>query len=707
LWPLLLLSAGCAFISDDRELKRLDPDGDGVFWPDDCDDADIHVGRAILGFVDEDGDGWGAGPKRAVCPALGVAVQQSGDCDDADPDRRPDAAERCDSIDNNCDGNVDEGLMAEFYPDADGDEFGDSTQVSVSACTPPDGYAQQGGDCDDTDAGRNPAAAEVCNDGMDDDCNGLADDDDDSLDPEGAQTWYVDGDGDGFGDPDAPIYGCVQPPGVVNNDRDCEDTSTLAGPHVADETCGDRMDNDCDGLDGLTEGCSGDYWADLADADRRFTSAGIDDELGAAIAGGIDLNGDRLIEVALGAPGDDRYATNSGVVFLVSEPHNAATDLSDSPVLIGARSGDRFGAAIAALPKVDSNAYDALLVGAPYSDLAAPGGGAAWVVRGPVTGAQAVDEVAMVQLSLGLAQARVGAAVASIGDQDGDGISELLVSGPGWSDTQTGSGAVWVVSGTLEGDVDLGDSTLQVYGEEANASAGSAVSTGGDINGDGIEDLLVGAPQSGSAGDHAGAAFLLLGPITTDRSLTSADETLYGLAPGDFAGQAVAGGGDLNGDGLDDIAIGAPRSDHAVGEGGAAYVLFGPGTDWSNLDEASARLDGADQDGWAGQDIAIVDDIDSDGTSDLVIGAPGRDDTADQQGAAWLVLMRPDGVHSLATSGALLVGESARDRAGTVVASAGDADGDGTDDVLVGAPARPTGPYPDGAVYLVLSGPGL
>ena len=184
-------------------------------------DADLDVDEG--GTIDADADGFTA----------------SEDCDDSDPMVNPDAVEECDEIDNNCDGQVDEGLTRTYYPDVDMDGFGDDSSP-VEACSRPDGYISRGGDCDDVDERVNPDGEEYCN-GIDDDCDGETDGPD-AVDP---VTWFADSDGDGFGHPEITAEACELPPGFVTNALDCDDFNPLVSPFGI-EMC-DGLDNDCNG----------------------------------------------------------------------------------------------------------------------------------------------------------------------------------------------------------------------------------------------------------------------------------------------------------------------------------------------------------------------------------------------------------------------------------------------------------------------------
>jgi hypothetical protein len=192
-------------------------------------------------YVDADGDGTGADEVRA-CAAPPGAVSARGDCDDSDPAISPRALERCNGVDDDCDLQVDEAGALDpsaWYVDGDGDGFGDPGATRV-ACAAPPGTSAIGGDCDDGDPTINPDGAEVCN-GADDDCDRLIDNG-----ASGATPWYVDGDGDGWGNGGLAVQRCSQPAGYVSAAGDCADQDATRFP-TATETC-NRADDDCDGL---------------------------------------------------------------------------------------------------------------------------------------------------------------------------------------------------------------------------------------------------------------------------------------------------------------------------------------------------------------------------------------------------------------------------------------------------------------------------
>jgi predicted outer membrane repeat protein len=281
-------------IGDDQ--AKADQDGDGYDAEVDCDDQDdrVHPGAAEQcdgidndcdGAIDDaddslelltatsfwrdgDGDGFGdAAISVQACVAPEGFVGRDDDCDDAAAEVHPDQDETCDGIDNDCDGEIDvdalDGILV--YADGDGDGFGSITEQSL-ACSVEEGFTTEAGDCDDATDRIYPGAPETC-DGVDNDCNGLADSDDPAL--EDGSTFWSDGDGDGYGDASLAILACELPAGAATNALDCDDSSAANFPGNP-EVC-DGIDNDCDGriddADGSLELSSAQTFFEDADGD--------------------------------------------------------------------------------------------------------------------------------------------------------------------------------------------------------------------------------------------------------------------------------------------------------------------------------------------------------------------------------------------------------------------------------------------------------
>jgi len=204
----------------------------------DCDDTDSDVGEPAIWHLDQDIDGFGDGVLVAGCTSPGAEYVLAAfpvDCDDDDPLVYPMATEICNGgVDDNCngladdlDGGLDLNTATDWFMDVDLDTFGDP-DLFVTRCDQPVGSVSDGSDCDDTNADVNLAALEIC-DLIDNDCNGDVDDDDLGVDPSGFSLWYLDGDGDGTGDPLVSVSSCNPPSGYVGNRDDCDDLDPILG----------------------------------------------------------------------------------------------------------------------------------------------------------------------------------------------------------------------------------------------------------------------------------------------------------------------------------------------------------------------------------------------------------------------------------------------------------------------------------------------
>ena len=223
---------------------------DGV--DNDC-DGEIDEDLTELWYADADGDSYGDPDSGAEsCDPKQGYVDNGDDCDDTNPTALPGGLEVCDGADNDCDGDVDEGVTTTYYEDVDADTYGDP-DTTTESCDLPTGYTETAGDCDDDNGAINPAATEVC-DLADNDCDGSIDE----SDAADAGTWFADADNDGYGDPSSSTDNCEQPIGYVSDSTDCDDTESAANPGES-EVC-DGVDNDCDG--DTDEGVTETYYAD-------------------------------------------------------------------------------------------------------------------------------------------------------------------------------------------------------------------------------------------------------------------------------------------------------------------------------------------------------------------------------------------------------------------------------------------------------------
>ena len=225
----------------------LDNDCDGLV---DDNDADV-VGQGSF-YTDSDGDGVGTGSEILSCIQPANTSSIDGDCNDSDANIKPGVVEVCDTLDNDCDGDIDDadsGIVGQstFYEDADGDGVGSNN--TVLACVQPANFLPSTGDCNDGDAAINPSASEIC-DSVDNDCDGAIDDADGSV--IGQSVWYQDSDADNYGSSTSTVA-CNQPSGYAPSGGDCNDGNGGINPAAA-EICVNGTDEDCDGS--FNEGCS-------------------------------------------------------------------------------------------------------------------------------------------------------------------------------------------------------------------------------------------------------------------------------------------------------------------------------------------------------------------------------------------------------------------------------------------------------------------
>ena len=306
--------------------------------------------------------------------------------------------------------------------------------------------------------------------------------------------------------------------------------------------------------------------------------------------------------------------------------------------MTGAAANDLAGLSVSSAGDLNGDGFADIAVGAPYAD---PNGN----YRAPPISSSARTRgwATSTSARLGAGGFRVfagegdyaGVSVSEAGDVNGDGFGDLLVGARGYN---AGEGAAFIVYGKatgLTGDIDLmamaSTVGVRITGEGANSTMASTVSSAGDVNGDGIDDLIVGDRSADGENAGSGAAYLVYGQAggfagNIDLgSLAALGVRLNGETAGDDAGTSVSSAGDVNADGFDDLIVGARDADF---DSGAAYVVFGSGAlgaslDLSDLDGITGfRVTGAGDD--AGYSVSSAGDVNGDGYADLIVGAPAR-----------------------------------------------------------------------------------
>jgi len=452
-----------------------------------------------------------------------------------------------------------------------------------------------------------------------------------------------------------------------------------------------------------------------------------------AVAAAGDLNGDGFGDLVIGVPrattiGEGNNAIEIGRAYVVfgqaaNLGPSVALDALDGAggfALSGERRGDALGAAVAAAGDVNGDGIDDLIAGAyGAGDSQSSGAGSyiymdegtSYVVYGHEGGFEAGIDAASLNGTNGFSLqpegigARSGQSVAGIGDFNGDGFDDFAVSGNYKTQSYSREGAAYVVFGTAQPfapSVDLealdGSNGFEFAAADlSNAQLGFSLSSAGDVNGDGFGDLIVGTRSSANA-------YVVFGGVGTPAQLDASElggTRGFALSGG---GLSVAGGGDINGDGFDDLLVSNRNS--------GAWVVFGAadmrhiadlGKDWGSSNELWALNTANGGDGThgfriappagfsGGFGVAWAGDVNGDGYDDIIVGDPNASPNGtDHTGMAYVIFGGPSFGGDFAVSaldgnnGYRIIGDTADGRLGASVAGAGDLNGDGYDDVVVG-----------------------
>jgi len=468
--------------------------------------------------------------------------------------------------------------------------------------------------------------------------------------------------------------------------------------------------------------------------------AKVGDRSGTSVSVAGDINGDKIDDLIIGAPYATTVVANAGKSYLIfgsdqglPNPLNLSTLNGSNGIVINSEGlFDYAGAAVSNAGDINGDGVDDLIIGAPGASPNVGYSGASYVVFGDDQGLPNPLNLSAIDGSNGIRFNGVanydesGASVSAAGDINGDGIDDLIIGAP-YASVYDGNGYVvfgkreaWASPVNLSGLNGANGFLINSAGE--SDTLGVSVSAAGDINGDGVDDLVIGAIFAGTEETYGGASYVVFGSggaWTSPLELSSLDGdngfVINGVSTGDETGTSVRAAGDVNGDNIDDLIIGAPKADPNGADSGASYVVFGSDQAWSSSLNLSALngsngfvLKGVSAGDQSGISVGFAGDINKDGFADVIIGAPLADPNGNDSGASYIVFGSgqawPASVNLSSLNGGngfVLNGVSAGDNSGGSVSSAGDMNKDGLADIVTSADlADPNGDQ-SGASYVI------
>lgn len=428
-----------------------------------------------------------------------------------------------------------------------------------------------------------------------------------------------------------------------------------------------------------------------------------------------DINGDGYDDIIIGTYG---YDSGRGKTYLFfGKPAGWKMDINLSNAdasFIGEYLGDQSGSSIAIIGDINGDRHDDFLIGASYNKDGGSSAGKTYLILGKASGWTKNMSLSNADASFIGEDAHdfSGDSVAGAGDVNGDGYEDIIIgAAEKYNDDGRAAGKTYIIFGKPSGWIknsSLSNADASYVGEYPYDYSGISVAGAGDINGDGYDDILIGAFQNNDGGiQHAGQTYLIFGKAlgwAKNVNISQVDASFIGEQVNDTSGW-VSGAGDVNDDGYDDILIGAPGNDDSGIDAGKTYLIFGKSSGWSmdtSLSKANASFIGENKNDHSGL-VTRIGDVTGDGYDDMLIGAPGNDGGGVDAGKAYLILGKFSGWSKnidLFNADGSFIGEHAYDYSGSV-SGVGDVNGDGNDDIMIGAPGNNEGGVGAGQAYLI------
>ncbi|MBI5502272.1 MAG: FG-GAP repeat protein [Deltaproteobacteria bacterium] len=402
-----------------------------------------------------------------------------------------------------------------------------------------------------------------------------------------------------------------------------------------------------------------------------------------------DFDGDGYSDAAVGAIAHTAGATLEGGVFVYGGTAGSAPTTPDWRLDCPGNQADAyFGVSVAAAGDVNADGFDDLLVGAYSYSAGSADEGAAFLYLGGTAGPAALPDRTL-DSPAGEAGAAFGLAVGAAGDLDGDGFADFVVAAPlldGGSGADEGRAYVYLGSSTGPGSAP--DVVLGAAASVAQGGAqfGLAVGSAGDLDGDGFVDLAIGAPFRDTPAMDEGVVFLFRGAAAGPDPAAAIELRDPVTQVLAAFGSSVAAAGDVDGDGHSDLLVGAPGQTYALPGDGSVFVLGGSATDPGGVSIAQLPNPGSESGADFGYASAGAGDVDGDGAPDLIVGARYQDGPPADAGAAYYYAGPVSGATMTADLEFRAPVPQDSARFGAAVGSAGDVDGDGFADLLIGEP---------------------